>query len=61
MPPILTMARFRGCRECGRMKGRGQWRAFAASGDIAAPKIGHCGNAGQLGDAIGVADLQGKS
>ncbi len=48
-------------RESGGVKGGGQRCALATCGDVPAPEVGNCGNAGALGDGIGVADLQGKT
>ena len=37
-----------------------QWSALAGGGNVSAPKVGDGGNAGQLGEGVGVADLQGE-
>src|SRR5690606_40528849 len=43
------------------MKGRHQRRALAAGCNIASPKVADHGNAGQLGEQGGVANLDRKS
>ena len=43
------------------MKGWNQWRTLAADTNITAAKVGNSGDAGTLGNDIGVAYLQGKA
>ena len=45
----------------GLMKSRNQWRALAAGRHVAAPEVGNHRNLGDLGNDVGVADLQGKA
>ena len=40
------------------MKGRHQGGALATGRHVATPEVGHGGDAGALGDEIGIADLQ---
>ena len=57
MPPILTTTGGSAPEERG-VKGRHQRRTLAAGGDVAAPEIGDDGQAGPLGDARRVVELQ---
>ncbi|MNG07428.1 hypothetical protein D3C84_907280 [compost metagenome] len=50
-----------GVAEQGLVEGRNQWRALAASGDIAPAEITDHGNAGELSQESGVADLDGET
>ena len=48
-------------RKCGGVESRRQRRALAPGGDIPAPEVGNRGDAGGLGDGVGVTKLQGKA